>query len=709
MPTTKFDLAVTMALHREGTLLTATLSSYDLAFEQLRKHGYSVQLIVTLDRCDATTLQVFAHHTFYHISDVTSVICDYGDLGLARNHGISLANAMYIATADGDDLISPNYLERSLTLARAEVNPTVFIPQFLFSFGSINAITIYPRCLSNNSLAWFDNNYGVSRIMAHHQVFDLVPYKALRDDAIQYAYEDWTFNSDCIAAGIQICHVPNTVLFYRRHERSITHANANIRTILRAQSSLFNPTTYLTHARMHDQASFSTESSHRTSFDEIYRASAEIREAFRVANILEPEIGPQVYRSHQAELVLAHVSSASKSYYYLCQILNGFDFADVFLVPSLDRSGAPRCHAHVMHSLYNIDPTRPILVVCGEPLLSQDSIEWLPPNALVIDCHELMDGLPSKDLFHVLVKLLQHIAPNARIHMSTSTFATELVRNQSQYLMSRKLFLYRFCDPVYNFMNTLYQDGAIVAFVRDFHRCFTAICYDSQFLLNRDRRQIPNIQCPTFLLNSQVSLDNMSVDRAQAKILPHNNSQVALLWASRFAYQKRLSLLSIIASRLQITHPNIVIHAYGGTLNDYVRHVHNTPPSNIIFEGAFGSFSECLVRPYAAFIYTSYFDGLPNVILEAIASGLIVIAPDVGGISEVVTDDITGFLVPSTGSDHDMADQYVERILRFINDSTRHANITVTAQNILRARFSPEAHRKAVADILTLVTDLHYT
>lgn len=56
---------------------------------------------------------------------------------------------------------------------------------------------------------------------------------------------------------------------------------------------------------------------------------------------------------------------------------------------------------------------------------------------------------------------------------------------------------------------------------------------------------------------------------------------------------------------------------------------------------------ELMLSQFDIFVLTSSWEGLPNVIMEAMSIGLPVIATNVGGVSELVIHNKTGFLVPS--------------------------------------------------------------
>jgi glycosyltransferase involved in cell wall biosynthesis len=65
--------------------------------------------------------------------------------------------------------------------------------------------------------------------------------------------------------------------------------------------------------------------------------------------------------------------------------------------------------------------------------------------------------------------------------------------------------------------------------------------------------------------------------------------------------------------------------------------------------GSFDGFNTLSKFKYFCFLYTSQWDGLPNILLEAAASGLPIIAPRIGGITNFLSNG-RGFLCSQTNS-----------------------------------------------------------
>ena len=62
-----------------------------------------------------------------------------------------------------------------------------------------------------------------------------------------------------------------------------------------------------------------------------------------------------------------------------------------------------------------------------------------------------------------------------------------------------------------------------------------------------------------------------------------------------------------------------------------------------------------------AFVLSSRWEGLPYTIIEAMMSGLPVVATCVGGVPELVEDGVTGFLVPA--GDHSAMAEALQKVL----------------------------------------------
>ncbi len=88
-------------------------------------------------------------------------------------------------------------------------------------------------------------------------------------------------------------------------------------------------------------------------------------------------------------------------------------------------------------------------------------------------------------------------------------------------------------------------------------------------------------------------------------------------------------------------------------------------------------------------------DGIPNVIVEAMASGVPVVSTMVSGIPELVLDDVTGLLVPSE-SPRDLA----EALRRLLGNPQTGARLASNARMRLEKDFSARETTKALRDLM---------
>jgi len=85
-------------------------------------------------------------------------------------------------------------------------------------------------------------------------------------------------------------------------------------------------------------------------------------------------------------------------------------------------------------------------------------------------------------------------------------------------------------------------------------------------------------------------------------------------------------------------------------------------------------------------ILPSYDKGLPYVIIEALASGLAVVASDVGGIPDAVRDGVNGILIKPGATD-----QLADAIRRLSADAEYRRELGERARQIAAEEFSTDA------------------
>jgi glycosyltransferase involved in cell wall biosynthesis len=80
-------------------------------------------------------------------------------------------------------------------------------------------------------------------------------------------------------------------------------------------------------------------------------------------------------------------------------------------------------------------------------------------------------------------------------------------------------------------------------------------------------------------------------------------------------------------------------------------------------------------------------EGLPNVVLEAMAVGVPVVATDVGGVSDVVSHDETGWLVPAHPLE-ELPDRLACAIRAVAQDGAQRTRFSASAQRVVLEQFS---------------------
>jgi len=115
--------------------------------------------------------------------------------------------------------------------------------------------------------------------------------------------------------------------------------------------------------------------------------------------------------------------------------------------------------------------------------------------------------------------------------------------------------------------------------------------------------------------------------------------------------------------------------------------------SEVIFAG-----QQSEVRPYYSiadvFVLPSHSEGSPNVLLEAMAAGVPIIATAVGGVPEMIEDNQSALLVPANDPSALSA-----AISRLLTDGDLAHRLTSNASALVSNRFSPEEYVRSLTEI----------
>ncbi len=712
------DLSIVVTAHAEGTIAHRTMRSVLQAVQVATASGIRCEVLVVLDRPTEATTRYFAQHH----PELEQYAVHFGDTALTRNYGVQQARGEYVALIDGDDLCGPHWFERAVHLAREQEGPCVAHPQYTIYFENDRALVRHLATSEPDFSAakMIQYCHWVSCCVAKRRLFLEHPFEPCAAQS-GFGSEDWHWYCQVVGAGVPVLTVPKTCFFYRRRDNTRSAAHADV--------TLLRPTTLFRRHAAPVLPPPERPRGHRDFFDKrrIYAwGGSGYRLAYRAAYLVIrriPALWPLVKITHDLlhrlyvrctaerlpEWMMAEVAALHPiepqlfpddelrlaPRWQVPPVSYGEAFRDVlarfphrvshvFLVPWLKTGGSDLETLNYIQLLAEQPETEGIVVLGTEPTESPWK-ERLPEGVVFLSLPDFLGESTAEEQARVLANLL--VQSRARvIHNVNSMLGYQVFRQYGQALSTvAQLYVSIFCEDISD-------RGRRVGYgLKDVPLCFRHL----RGVFCDNRRFLDDLT-ETFALDPRklhVHYHPVEVGSLPARRRAPDG-KLHVLWAARLDRQKRPDLLVKLAQRCQSL--PIHFHVYGSSvvMTDRAR-VSFRGLSNVTYHGAFSGFANLPVAEYDVFLNTSQWEGLPNVLLEAMAVGLPVVSSDVGGISEAVEHGENGLLV----APFDDVEQYVAALKQMHQDRNALQHMIRHGRQFVATRHSWEAFREAVRQV----------
>jgi len=692
------DISIVLNLHDEARFLDRTVASLREAVAYARADGLSAELVIVLDNATSETAAKVAAMDFSEMGEIHILEVSHGSLGPARNSGIAASRGRYIATADGDDLVSFNFF--SAMIEEAERNPgAIIVPEFLYAFGTRYHLWQYFGTDRVSKLAFFGYHPFCSRVFFPRELAQDIRYVDTKATRF-FAYEDWHFNCEAVAAGYEFRTAANTILFYRQRSTSIMAQEGHDK--LCPHSRYFSSDHFLKGLRVSYDAArkspkvpkYAPEGTRLYCMNsqillELVYAANQIESGIDFEHLKYMPMGSNVGWPYQQALGLA------SAYFEALEKLNGRTYDDIVLLPFLSNGGAEKFLLEVSKSLLATNVAQRVLIMTGQEFEQHEGVDQLPSNVDFLDLRELADRHGVKDLGPLLLRLIQSSAPRARLHTNGPGFAIDFLLRYYRALPENRIAYYYFCAETLPHQQLHFTYGSSLNFLSEALNGIGWVISDHARILEDLQKIVHLAPAKAETLYAPVPPSVESLTR-----LPYSpgSRPLRILWASRIDTQKRPDLVPRIARKLEERGVSVSIDMYGSSVFGYSMPAGVSRDGPVRHRGAFRGFSSLPHDQYDLFLYTSSYDGLPNVVLEALSCSMLVVAPDVGGLREVITPQ-TGVLIAHEEDDEVLIEHYADALAAIANGGIQPLPLIRNAQRLIEERHSEEAHRQRIASI----------
>ncbi|MCR4265859.1 glycosyltransferase family 4 protein [Nitratireductor sp. ZSWI3] len=362
-------------------------------------------------------------------------------------------------------------------------------------------------------------------------------------------------------------------------------------------------------------------------------------------------IEPRILRPYSARVVqsppIRHGLTEVRNIVEKMRRTIGCTSADILmLIPHCRMAGSARVAGHLARALAEIAPGQEILVVTTD-LPDFERPEWFPDTVRVIDISQHIGPLTLDNKARVLLDLVRGLQAKKVINVN-SRLCWELYETYGLQLSTWvDLYAYLFTWDLDEKGN---KGGYPITF---FQSCFThlkGVFVDNsalkaelveRYAMSRalqDRIHVLFTPCEPAADDFSGVFQRRRNGRLHRFALRRPRLQA--IWAGRFDRQKRFDLVVEIAARM----PDLDLLVWGKEVLGQSGVDFSNLPQNITLMGTYNDLSELPFAHSDFFLYTSWWDGLPTILIDVGMRGVPVVASLTGGVGDVVSDE-TGFPV----------------------------------------------------------------
>ena len=713
------DISVVVTSHNEGLIAHKTILSILQAAKRLEKENLSYEIIVSIDNGDKETLDYFKRYADNPIFRVLEV--SFKDLSESRNNAAASAHGDYIAFIDADDLMSENWLTSAYAAVKDSPGSIVH-PEYSITFGDDNLI--WQKRNSNNDatdiLGLIDNNQWDSPAFAEKRIFINTPYVR---NGNGFGFEDKHFNSETLSKKIPHIVAPETILFVRRKltgsmlresssdwatlaptsllsfenvkklklqkkaetlknnfssgvlkESVITHGKKGLKLIHKVgkKSEIYNKAIEPLRRARHEKKRLGLELIYPVWMTDAWKSIHKIdNSTFPAKDLLF-----SLPRYNSQDTV-----SAEKYIHLVQQFPKQPD--TLFFVPHLIKGGADMLFINYANELHETRPDWNIAVLQTE----QKTSVWgdkLNKDIPFINLFDAFSGLNFETQYRLLATVVTQNNIK-RIVVGNSQLAYDFLSRHQTLINRLGIAIYCFA-----FGEEFDEEGRLWGHI---HTGIPRIYPIVRHIITDNKNTVTKLQ-NEYGYNE----DKFRVHYQPTTVIPvpsiHNTHKpIRILWASRVCKQKRPDILKAVSNKLDSD--IFSIDAYGQLEEGLTEQYFND--SKVTYKGPFNGIASIPTTNYDVYFYTSEGDGVPNVLQEMTASGLPIVASNVGGIKEFIMTGKTGILI----EDHENIDDYVAGLKQYL-DSDFRTKMNIGAQKLLSDQFSKKTWKESIAKDIDL-------